>query len=216
MKKYFVLVCAAMLATVASAQITWNAKLGGGFSSCTTDGSADLKSHFVGKVGVGIEYPVTPNLSLMPSLEVAMKGAKSTITEFGSTYSWKSEEELNLFYLQIPVLVAYRINLNDDWNLTVKAGPYFGYAVSGELEEDYSSSGMGSANGKHTYDIFSSSDMDGDEAQRFDAGVDVGVDLEYHRFVVGLEYERGFLNFSPGSSDKIYNQAFYLTVGYKF
>ena len=75
MKKLFVLVCAMTMTMAASAQITWNAKLGAGLSSCTTSGKADLKSHFVGKLGIGIEYPLSPNFSLMPSLEFAMKGA---------------------------------------------------------------------------------------------------------------------------------------------
>ena len=61
-------------------------------------------------------------------------------------------------------------------------------------------------------DLFS--DLD---AKRFDAGIDIGVDFEYHRFVFGLEYERGFTSFAPSDGNvDIYNQAAYVTVGYKF
>ena len=58
------------------------------------------------------------------------------------------------------------------------------------------------------------SDLD---AKRFDAGIDVGIDFEYHRFVIGAEFERGFVSFAPEESEfNVYNQAFYLTIGYKF
>ena len=64
----------------------------------------------------------------------------------------------------------------------------------------------------HNFDLFS----DGD-AKRFDIGIDAGIDFEYHRFVIGLEYEKGFSSFAASGSDSdIYNQAAYLTVGYKF
>lgn len=33
------------------------------------------------------------------------------------------DEQLDIFYLQIPVLAAYRLNLSDNWNMTLKAGP---------------------------------------------------------------------------------------------
>ena len=108
---------------MASAQITWNAKLGAGVSSCTTSGDAEIKSHFVGKIGIGIEYPLSANFSLMPSLEFAMKGAKDD-----------KSNELNSNYLQVPVMGAYRINLNDSWNLTIKAGPYFAYGLSAKMK----------------------------------------------------------------------------------
>ena len=71
-----------------------------------------------------------------------------------------------------------------------------------------------------TLDIFSSFDMGSSDftGDRFDVGVDVGIDFEYHRFVFGVEYERGFINFFPKikSAAKVYNQAFYATIGYKF
>lgn len=209
------LVCATVLTLSASAQITWNAKLGAGFSSCISSGDANLKSHFVGKAGVGIEYPLTANLSLMPSFEFAMKGAKEHEEE-GS--SWNYDAELNLNYLQVPIVAAYRINLSEDWNMTLKTGPYFAFALSGKMEIDAVENGKKYS---ESINIFSSSDLEKDNMKpgsRFDVGIDVGIDFEYHRFVIGAEYERGFVNSFPDGEDvaKVYNQAFYVTLGYKF
>lgn len=204
MKKLFVLIFAMTMAMMASAQITWNVKLGGGIAICAGDmGDGDMKAKFVGKAGFGIEYPFSANFSLMPSLEVAMKGTKweGKLSTYGS-----QSETYSPIYIQIPILGAYRLNLTDDWNLTLKAGPYFAYGISGKI--DAKSYSYGSADA----DMFS--DLD---AKRFDAGVDVGVDFEYHRFVFGIEYERGFVSFAPKYIGKnIFNQAVYATIGYKF
>lgn len=192
MKKILSLATMLMLTVAASAQITWNVKGGIGFSACY--GEEGLKSHMVGKAGVGIEYPLSTNFSLMPSVEVAIKGCEFDKDIYG-TFNNK-EESLDITYLQIPILGAYRFNLNDSWNITAKAGPYFAYGVEGKLKEQ-------------DKDIY----KDGD-SKRLDVGADLGVDFEYHRFVFGAEYEIGFVNMSSGGDVK--NMAFYLTVGYKF
>ena len=211
MKKLFTLACVAMLAVSASAQITWNAKLGLGFASCPGLDEGNTSLHFVGKAGVGIEYPLSDNLSLMPSLEFAAKGTKWDYSGYGETV----KQTVDIYYLQVPVMAAYRLNLNDDWNLTVKAGPYFAYWLFGSGSIDYTYTYNGNT-------INRKKDVDFDDTiNRFDCGIDVGVDFEHHRFVFGLEYERGFTNMVKNAENAeytptIYNQAFYATVGYKF
>ena len=220
MKRIFTLACVAMLTLCASAQVTFNAKLGGGMSWAPlsekgSDEGFDNKGLFVGKVGFGAEIPVSQNFSVMPSLELAMKGGK---------YEAKDDEEsisskLNVTYLQIPVMAAYRLSLNDRLNMTLKAGPYFAYGLSGNMKttvdiNDYTVT--------EKADIFSDKEMGGKAADRFDVGGILGVDFEYHRFVVGAELECGFTDMYKASdasdnySVKIKNLAAYVTVGYKF
>lgn len=200
MKKVLVVFLMAVGALIADAQITWNAKAGIGIANCWGEESSG--SHFVGKIGAGIEKPFTSNWSLMPSLEIAWKGAQESY-EYDNGYSLeKFKATLDILYLQIPVLAAYRLNLNDSWNMTFKAGPYLAFALWGEMRED----------GEH-FNIFKKED-EYNGANRFDLGLDLGIDFEYHRFVFGVEYEVGFI-----SIDKEYslrNSAAYLTVGYKF
>ena len=202
MKKLFILVCVALFAGTASAQITWNMKAGAGIAHCYGSDAWHLSPHFVGKIGAGIEKPFTSNWSLMPSLELAWKGAKYDIeisySGPGGSYSYDGYS-LNLFYLQIPVVAAYRLNLSDKWNLTLKAGPYVACAVSGKIHEE-----------GEKFNIFGS---DG-AGKRLDLGLDFGVDCEYQRYVFGVEYELGFLDMVDEGSIK--NGAFYVTVGYKF
>jgi len=210
MKKLFSLVVVALFAITASAQITWNVKGGVGLATCYGD-VEDMSNHFVGKIGVGIEKPFAKNWSVMPSLELAWKGAE---------YNAKSENEsieetLDIFYIQVPIVAAYRINLNDSWNITLKAGPYFAYGLSGKMKGKYSGE---YENLSYSEDIFKDYGEGKDKIEagnRFDAGLDFGVDFEYHRFVFGAEYELGLLKFAPDDAD-VKNAAAYVTVGYKF
>lgn len=191
MKKLFCLVFVTLCTITISAQVTWNFKGGVGIATCWGDVSG-LESHFVGKLGVGIEKPLSSNWSLMPSLEIAWKGA-----EYDDGFE---SEVLDLFYAQIPIVAAYRFNLNDSWNLTLKAGPYFALGIYGNDKYSYGDYNEG-------VDIFSVGGVN-----RFDAGLDAGIDFECHRYVFGVEGEIGFLDMI----DSIKNLAFYLTVGYKF
>ena len=186
MKKLFCLICVAMFAVTASAQVTWNMKGGFGVATCYGSDTEGLKSHLVGKIGAGFEYPLSSNVSLMPSLEFAWKGTEQKFDDDKLT--------LDLYYLQVPVVFAYRMNLADAWNMTLKAGPYFAYAVSDKIK----------------YGSYSESA----EVKKFDAGLDAGVDFEYHRFVFGVEAEMGFMKLYSGGNIK--NLAFYATLGWKF
>ena len=179
MKRFLSLVCVTMLAMAASAQITWNAKGGFGVATCYGSDTEGLENHLVSKIGAGIEYPLTSNLSLMPSLEFAWKGTEG------------EGNNLDLYYLQVPVVAAYRMNLTDTWNLTLKAGPYFAFKISDKVND---SGNFG--------------------AESFDAGLDIGIDFEHHRFVFGVEVEAGACNLINDLDAK--NLAFYATIGWKF
>lgn len=215
MKRVFTLVCAGLLALGASAQVTWNVKLGGGLSWAPMSGDKGnhSKSKFVGKIGAGAEIPLSQNFSVMPSLEFAMKGGNYDWSYGENDYG---ETKINVNYLQIPVMGAYRIALNDRLNMTLKAGPYFAYALSGKSKVEDSDGD------KESMNIFNKDDMGGKTAERFDVGVIGGVDFEYHRFVVGAEFEYGFTNMFKQNETEEYNKfsmknlAAYVTVGYKF
>lgn len=206
MKKFLILISFFHLALLCStAQVTWNIKGGVGLASCITGANVNPKAYFVAKIGAGLEKPLTPNLMLLPSLEFALKGGKYELKNYDGN------ESLSLVYVQLPVLIGYRFNLSDMWNMTVKAGPYFAYALSGKLKQDFVYEGI---TYNHSLDIFSNNEMK-QTAKRFDVGIDAGIDFEVKRFVLGLEYELGFISMAPNDA-KLKNQAAYITVGYKF
>lgn len=208
MKKILCLLVGAMFAITASAQITWNAKAGFGISSCIlSEGGEGSKAHFVGKLGAGMEYPLTANFSLMPSAEFAFKGAKFSYND--SQYNYSEKQTIDIYYFQIPVLGAYRFNLTDRLNLVAKAGPYFAFGLAGKIHDKASIDGNSDSASAGVF----SDEVGG---KRFELGLDFGVDLEFKRFVVGAEYEFGLTPLVKEDGMSARNSAFYVTVGYKF
>lgn len=192
----------AFISLSAASQITYNAKIGAGFSNVYGGDYVEYSSKFVGKIGFGIEKPLSSNFSFMPSIEVALKGTKSSEEFFGE----KEELDVNLWYIQMPLLVTYRINLTDSWNSVLKVGPYLAYGFSGKVKDNYS---VGGEMEKDDYDFFSD-----ENGNRFDAGLVFGLDFEYHRYVIGAEYELGLTKLQKNFGEKM--GAFYITLGYKF
>ncbi|MCZ4344397.1 porin family protein, partial [Sphingomonadaceae bacterium G21617-S1] len=72
------------------------------------------------KIGGGLEYGFTDLWSLQPSLFVSTKGAKY------------DEATVNAVYLELPVMAAARINVADNTNIVIRAGPYFAYGIGGK------------------------------------------------------------------------------------
>lgn len=204
MKKHLVIVTLMLMSIMAQAQVTWNIKAGFGLSQAVgLNSEGNSKPKFVFKGGVGAEIPFKKNFMLMPSFEYANKGAKWEHKEVGL------DATINMHYLQIPVLLAYRIPVKAS-NLTFKAGPYFAYAISGNLK--YKTTDAETIlEGTDNINLFKN-DAGG---KRFDVGIDAGIDLEYHSFVIGVEYERGFSKMVDAGSH-VNNSAFYMTLGYKF
>lgn len=194
-----------MLVTLTSSKITWNVKVGYGLANFIGDAEDNsMKSSL--KVGVGVDIPLGGKWLLMPSIEYKQKGYKSSY-EFDYT---KEEDKITLHYLQLPILMGYKIGFNNNAGMTLKFGPYLAYALKGKEKYEYSYDGVVE---KESYDLFEDTDV-----KRFDCGVSLGVDFEYKRFVIGAEGDFGCINIMKDEYDdmKMYNAAVYFSVGYKF
>lgn len=189
MKKSVLFVLFALISVAGFSQITgWNAKVGMNFSNYT--GDLDLNAKVGFKLGGGFEYAFTDTWSLQPSLFLTSKGAK------------KDGNSINAMYLELPVMAAARFNVADNTNLVVNAGPYFACGIAGKTKFDLGN------------DTERKVDTFGDDAlKRFDAGLGVGVALEFGRIIAGLDGQFGLvdvekvgnpknMNFSIISSDK--------------
>lgn len=198
MKKLLFVLSLVFVSITASAQITWNVKVGGGISTIFTD-EEGFGSKMGWKVGVGIEKPIAANWLIMPTLEFKLKGASMDWSDIDESFS---DLKMQAYYVQLPIMAAFRTSLSDEVNLTLKAGPYFAYGLGGE--ED----------GLKTFGDIEDSDSYG--GQRFEVGVMVGADVEYHRFVFGVEAEYAFTDLFPDFDYTYNNFGAYVTVGYKF
>lgn len=197
MKKNLFLIAFALFTTSAFAQVSWNVKTGLNISNMTNGDGTEAKVGF--QIGGGMEYDFGNNLSLQPSLLLTQKGTKGKMDDIDASF--------RPMYLELPVMVAYRIKADDNLNVVFNAGPYLAYGVGGQLKLTNDNASVG-------VDLF------GDKGcfNRFDAGLGLGVGFEVSRFVIGLNGEIGLANVLKKSvaDQTSHNINFGMTLGYKF
>lgn len=190
MKKILVLmalVCA-VLNLSAQEDSKWSVKVGAGLSSLAGSDTDNAENAFSYKVGVGYELGISESFAIEPALMISNKSFK-----IGGV-----DGSINRYYVEVPVLAAFKIALNDEMKLIINAGPYVAYGLFGS-DIEWGSSG--------TSNIF-------DECERLEAGAQAGVKVAFGCFEVGAEYNRAFTKAISGY--KQYTQGFGLTFGYKF
>lgn len=189
MKKSVLFVLFALISVAGFSQITgWNAKVGMNISNYSGDLDMNAKIGF--KLGGGFEYAFDDIWSLQPSLFVSSKGAK------------QDELTVNAYYLELPVMAAARFNVANNTNVVINAGPYLACGIAGKQKFDA---------GNVTY----KEDTFGDDGlKRFDAGLGVGVAMEFGQIIVGLDGQFGLVDVQKLGNPK--NMNFSIVLGYKF
>lgn len=192
MKKFLIMVVFALTTLNISAQeeSRFNFIAGVGMSS-VVGSDADTKLTIAYKVGLLYDLKAAENFYVIPGIEFVAKGFKSD----------NVDGAVNMSYIEIPIVAAYKFDIADGMKLVIKAGPYAAYGIFG--------SDLEFKNGKKI-NIF---DKD-DGIKRFDAGALGGIGLEFEQFTIGAEYSRGFIKLDSNYTQ--YNQAFGLVFGYKF
>ncbi len=210
MKRTVVVMLFALLSFSAFSQVSRIVKGGLNMSNFNDVDGTDMKIGY--QVGLGLDFPIDKIWSLQPSLLFTTKGAKNDITVAGvNVGSWK----MNPMYIEMPVMLAARINVAGDVNVVFSAGPYIAYGVGGK----YTLELVGESGDSKIFGNDKTGDLD---AKRFDAGLGVGVALELSHFVIGLNGELGLTKMADSDVSKIYlgdspkNINFAATVGFKF
>ncbi|MCD8164971.1 MAG: PorT family protein [Bacteroides sp.] len=197
-----ILVSLWMICSVAAfSQVTWNAKLGINISNWMGEGATDAKTGL--KIGVGAEHAFQQDWSLVSGLCISQKGTKISSINTGEKLSLKC----NQFYLELPVMGAYRFFFSDDLSLQLAAGPYFACGIGGK--STYQESEYGDIYTQEKYKTFGK-----DAFRRFDMGLGIGVTLEWNHYLFGVETQFGFIDLNEYIEQKNISSA--ITVGYKF
>lgn len=193
MKKFLIMVVFALTTLNISAQEESRFNFNAGIGMSSVVGSdADTKLTIAYKVGLTYDLKAAENFYVIPGIEFVAKGFKSD----------NVNGTVNMSYIEVPIVAAYKFNIADGMRLVIKIGPYAAYGIFGSDLEFYN-------NGKKI-NIF---DKD-DGLKRFDAGALGGIGLEFEQFTIGAEYSRGFIKLDSNYTQ--YNQAFGLVFGYKF
>lgn len=191
MKKSILLVALFALFSVASyAQVTFGVKGGVAMSGFMGDNSDNSKVKLAGRAGLGLEYAIDDMVSIQPSLYWSDKGAK-----YGEDNTIKTT--WNAMYLELPVDVQLRFNIDRTSNIVVAAGPYVAYGIGGKIKANGTSAEI------DTFDALKDWDM----GLNFEAG------LEFNKCLVGIYSEIGLVNTLSGGPK---NYTIGLNLGYKF
>ena len=217
MKKLILLVVCicSMFTATAQTKVTWSMELGLGMSTWmgkNADGSNPL---FNTKVGVGLDVPLTGLVSFKTGLAWVSKGASLDVDLTGADLGMGSEigvvdAHVNQNYFEMPLLAAFHVGTASNFDMVFTVGPYLAYGVNGKTSVDVDDLSV-------SVNSFGDSEVLRQKIEglnRFDAGLQAGVALDFAKWTVGLDGEFGFCKIASGKSPK--NLAFFFTAGYKF
>lgn len=197
MKRAMILVILALFASTSySQEITWLGKVGFNMSEHYGEHSTKASLHPGYRIGIGMDYAFSEMYSFQPTLFFSVKGAKYKLDD-------GEKQTFNQMYLEIPFDVLMHINVGYKTNFILMAGPYIAYGVSGKRKIEYGGQSV-------DVNLFGSKN-DALNLNRLDAGLNVGVGMEFDRFVVHIDSDFGLLKLKDGAPN---NLSFSATVGY--
>jgi hypothetical protein len=217
LKLSLVIALLGMASLVGAQSASLNVKGGLNMSNFYGDNLSDRNMKPGFHLGVGADLEFVPNISLQTGLFFSTKGAEYTteipvgvgVVEYSVTAS----------YIQLPIHLAYKIDVNPGTKVFFHAGPYIAYGVGGKrtIKSKYSAD-LQNFFGKQEVNTF-----DKDFGYKpFDYGVGLGVGAEFGVILLDLGWDLGLKNIARNIEaisvykPNIKNQSAYLSIGYKF
>ena len=208
MKKFFAAIVAVLFAAPSFAQYSsggfslsesslyYGFRLGLNVSSITGDGTDDLNSKAGLNLGgvVGLRVSDATPIFLESGLYFTMCGAKG-----------EGKNEVNLNYLELPVLIKYGVQVTDDIAVLPYIGPTFRFGVGGKLKFD-----------EGTGNVTSQSAFGSNKYLRPDVGIKIGCGAEYNKLYLELGYQFGVTNIYDSDNISQHNGAFFANFGVNF
>lgn len=175
--------------------------------------SEDFKMNPGFHLGITAEFPFTDMISFEPGLLLSSKGTRISEEETYMGETYKYEQKVNLFYLDIPLTAKASFDIENARVYGV-FGPYLGMGLSGKSKSEETF--MGETETEEE-DINWGSDKE-DDLKRLDFGLSVGVGVEINSIQIGLSYSLGLANISANTDggSTTNNRVLGISIGYKF
>lgn len=214
MKKLIIMIVCVLssFSAVAQNKVQWGVEVGAGMSAWMGKDADGSKPLFNPKVGITLDIPINWLVSFQTGLNWTSKGASyKMFNDFVTGTNVLSKVHANQNYFQMPLLAAFHVGATSKFDMVFTVGPYIAYGVSGQSETKLDALTMSWS----TFDdLYLAGKYISDGYNRFDAGIQTGVGLDFKDWTVGLDADFGFCKIAPAASP--YNFAMYFTVGYKF
>lgn len=187
-------------------QLSWNVKAGMNLSK-TTNEDTNMKPGY--QLGMGADYFFNDCWGIQSSLILISKGFKNK-GDYLYPPGWNApaktfDKTENRIYIELPVMLAYRLSIAKNVNLILNGGAYISYGIVGKHKNKITLEDGSKANS--SLNIFSNG------YEKFDTGLGAGTTIEYKKkYTVGLMGEWGLKGVTADSK----NQTYGLNLGYKF
>lgn len=201
------MICVACLlaATSSEAQSLWDAskpdhdftlgvRVGMNFSTTDMDYATSTRTGFHG--GVTADWNIVKSFSVSTGVSYVSKGFKS---DYG-----KGESD----YVQVPLLLSYRIETPTKVQFHFNVGPYFAWGVGGKVDyRPYD----------RTFTYMFNQDSFGQRGffKHFDAGLSAGAYMVLGHILAGVSYDYGLADVAKVYGE-FHNRSVSMTVGYNF
>lgn len=211
MKRMILWLLGAAMAMSANAQ-HWNFGIEAGYLNsrmAVEELSAEPNHGFMAGVTAGYTFP--QNWVLESGLSYQRKGGMLSGDMLVNGLRLLDIDKMD--YLHLPVTVGYRIRLADGWALTPKVGAYMavGLQAKGKVaaSDPFGQPVLG------TSDLFKDSQLrvDYPPFNRFDGGLQFGLDLSFRKFRLGVGYQLGLAH-TAIYDPQLYNRTLSLSLGY--
>lgn len=147
-------------------------------------------------VGAVIGFLLSPEnpVILETGLSYVEKGGKGDYEDKIHTYS--------LRYLELPVVVKYRYDLDGDFSIQPFGGGYMAVGVGGKIKN-------------YTDRVYESS-FSGDNFRRFDGGLRFGCGFEFQNIYADVCFDLGLTNICHSQFDSSHTRCLYINAGVNF
>ena len=108
----------------------------------------------------------------------------------------------DLNYLEVPVVLKYKYEVDDHFSIQPQLGGYFAVGVGGKI--------------KNYAERAAESSFKDANFRRCDGGIRIGCGIGYDMFYADLTYDIGLANICHDSFDKSHNGALQLNFGVNF
>lgn len=166
--------------------------------------SSDNKNLDGGKVTTGLNAGFVMGYGLSDRTPLFMEGGLFYTEKGGKNDNNLFDYEYNLNYLEVPLVMKYIYELDNDITIQPLLGVYMACGIGGKIK-DY--------NRRDAYCSFSGSD---DAFKRLDAGLRFGIGIGFDMFYADISYDLGLANISHDNFDECHTSAWMINIGVNF
>ncbi len=210
-----------------NAQVSFGPRIGYNMATMSyTSGGSGVETKMIHSFSIGgfADFKVTNNFYFETGVFLSGKGVFQDLNYnmilFTDTISMIGSIESRPLYIEIPINLLYKLELNDA-KLHFYGGPYFSIGIGGKYKNAYiihnsmtpTDNVTDFTEGDITYGMDASNMM-----LPLDFGVNIGVGIEYYKTFLKFQYGLGLVNQEPDESKNlsIKHRVLSISVGYIF